>query len=148
MPTVTNNIAPSGMLAGSVPFVNNETVPVTITFGDTAGAADVVEVPISVLDGNGDLVAQPHVLLVWLSDAATGAGLTATTASGTVTAKSASGAVLGTLTAKKALVVQTLATGVFTLEITDTANTTFRVCAQNPYSGEVFVSDELVEYGS
>jgi len=66
---------------------------------------------------------------VWLSDADTGVGLTATTASGTVQAKSASGADFATFTAKKALLVQPLATGVYTLEITDSAKTAFYVCA-------------------
>ena len=43
---------------------------------------------------------------LWLSDSATGVGQTGTTASGTVTAKSSSGTVLDTLTAKKSLFIR------------------------------------------
>lgn len=97
-----------------------------------AGAANVAEVAIQVADGAGNPVTGVHILDVWLSDSASGAGLTGTTASGTVQAKSASGLVVEAVTAKKYLRVQTLATGVFTLEITDTGKTAFKVCA---YSG-------------
>lgn len=112
------------------------------TFAAAAGAANVTEVTITAKDADGATVAVPHVFTVWLSDAATGAGLTGTTASGTVTAKASSGAVIGTLTAKKALVVQALATGVFILEITDTAKTGFYVCAQS-FNGLVQAADQL-----
>ena len=75
--------------------------------------------------------------------------MTSTSASGTVTAKSASGADFGALTAKKAFIAQSLATGIFILEITDTAKTGFFVCVQNPVTGEVNVSRVLVggDYG-
>ena len=107
-------------------------------------------VTITVKDANGDTLAGVYNLDVWLSDAATGAGLTGTSASGTVTAKTASGAVVGTYSAKKALRVQTLATGVFILEITDTAKTAFYVCAALPTSGEAQVATVLAtaDYGS
>lgn len=114
----------------------------SITFSPASAAANVCEVTITVKDGAGTAIARAHVLDVWLSDANTGAGLTGTTTSGTVTVKSASGAVFSTYTAKKDLRVQTLATGVFILEITDTAKTAFYVCAR--YGGEVFVSSVLV----
>lgn len=121
-------------------------VPVgsTVTFSIAAAGANVSEVTITVKDGAGVAVAGVHHLDVWLSDAATGAGLTGTTASGTVTAKAASGIVYSTATAKKALRVQTLATGVFVLEITDTAKTGFYVCATNPLTGRATVSAQLV----
>lgn len=121
----------------------------TFAFVPTAGAANIAEVAITAQDADGNTVATPEVFTVWLSDAATGAGLTATAASGTVQAKAASGADFGTLTAKKALVVQALATGVYTLEITDTAKTGFYVCAQAP-NGNVAVSAQLVtgDYGA
>lgn len=131
-------------------FLNDKLTPATITFAAAAGGANESDVTISVLDGKGNAYGGPIMLDVWLSDAATGLGLTATSASGTVTAKSASGAVIGTLTAKKALRVQTLVNSTFVLEITDTAKTGFYVCAQNPLTGETFVSSQLVtgDYGS
>lgn len=101
----------------------------TATAVVTAAGANVAEVAITVKDGAGNAVAAVHNLDVWLSDDAAGEGLTASTASGTVQAKAASGTVLSAMVAKKALRVQTLKTGVFVLEITDTAKTAFKVCA-------------------
>jgi len=131
------------------PFSNDRNVPANVSFAAAAAGTNVSEVTISVLDGVGDGVAEPQLMRVWLSDDADGVGQTSTTASGTVTAKTASGVVWSTETAKKALTVQTLATGVFVLEITDSAKTGFYVCAQNPATGEVHVSDQLVtaDYG-
>jgi hypothetical protein len=62
-----------------------------------------------------------------LSDAATGVGLTATTASGAVGDKTAgtTGQVIATEVSKKALRVQTTATGTYGLSITDSAKTAF-----------------------
>lgn len=101
----------------------------SFTFAATAGAENVCEVAITLKDAAGATVDGARPFMVWLSDADTGVGLTATTASGTVQAKSASGADFATFTAKKALLVQPLATGVYTLEITDSAKTAFYVCA-------------------
>lgn len=119
------------------------------TMAAAAGAANVTEVTVTAKDASGNTITEPLVYDLWLSDAATGAGLTGTTASGTVTAKSASGAVMGTLTAKKALRVQTLATGVFILEITDTAKTAFKVAGGIPGSGKAVVGITLAtgDYG-
>lgn len=125
-------------------------VAVNVTFAAAAGGANVAEVTLTVKDQTGATLAGIHNLDVWLSDAATGAGLTATTASGTVTAKTSEGTVLGTYTAKKALRVQTKAAGTFVLEITDTAKTGFYVCATVPGSGLTVVSAQLVtgNYGA
>ena len=127
-----------------------DNVPADITFAAAAGAANVCEVTITVKDAAGATIADVFNLTIWLSDAATGAGLTGTSASGTVQAKSASGADLGTLTAKKALVVQTLATGIYILEITDTAKTGFYPCAALPSTGATVVGTQLVsgDYGA
>ena len=122
----------------------------TVTFAAAAGGANVCEVTITVKEPDGTTIADPHNLDVWLSDAATGTGLTATAASGTVTAKTASGAVLGTYTAKKALRVQTLATGIFILEITDSSKTAYYVCAAEPGLGKTTVATVLAtaDYGA
>lgn len=123
-------------------------IPLGITFTPTSAASNVCEVAISINDGAGTAIAKPFIFDVWLSDAATGAGLTGTAASGTVTAKSASGVVIDTYTSKKALRVQALATGIFTLEITDSGNTGYYVAAQ--VGGILAVSDQLEasDYGS
>lgn len=114
----------------------------SVTFSAAAGSANVCEVTITVKDGAGTAIAAPFHLDVFLSDAATGVGLTGTTASGTVVAKSASGTDLATLVSKKALRVQTLGTGIYILQITDTAKTGFYVCAA--LGSKVFVSSVLV----
>lgn len=121
-----------------------DNMPANITLTAAAGAANVSNVTITVKDAAGATIAGVFNLDVWLSDASTGAGLTGTAASGTVTAKSASGAVVGTYEAKKALRVQTLASGVFILEITDTAKTTFYPCATLPSTGATVVGARLV----
>lgn len=133
----------------NAPFFEDTNVPTNVSFAIAAGGANVSEIAVSLLDGLGNLVAQALALEIWLSDAASGAGLTGTSASGTVQAKSASGADFGDLTAKKAKVVQSLATGIYTLEITDTAKTGFYVCVRNPFTGLTEVSRQLVtaDYG-
>lgn len=117
--------------------------PATATFSPAAGGSNVSEVTITVKDGNGVAVTTPVIIDVLLSDAATGLGLTATTASGAVAAKSASGTDLSTLVSKKALKVQTLANGTYVLSITDTAKTGFYVVANIP-GQKPSVSSQLV----
>lgn len=119
------------------------------TMTAAAGAANVSEVTIAAKDASGNAIAEPLVFDVWLSDDAAGEGLTGTSASGTVTAKSGGGTVMGTLTTKKALRVQTDANGEFVLEITDTAKTAFKVCAGIPGSGKAVVGITLAtgDYG-
>jgi hypothetical protein len=113
------------------------------TFTPAAGSANVSLVTLQVTDGNGNSVAGVFNFDIWLSDAATGAGLTATTASGAVGA-GASGADFGDYTAKKAKRVQTDATGKYILSITDTAKTGFYVAAQTPGSRRAAVSAQLI----
>jgi len=95
----------------------------TVTISAAAGSANVSNITITVKDGEGATVAAVHHLDFTLTDDPAGAGLTGTTASGTVT--TTSGIVLQTYTAKKALRIQTLATGVAVVAITDTAKTGF-----------------------
>ena len=123
-------------------------LPAQFSFTPAAGASNIADVVIQVKDAHGVNVAKPVLITVWLSDAATGLGLTGTAASGTVQAKSASGAVVGTLEAKKALVVQTLATGAFTLEITDTSKTKYYIGASIGGAQTVSAQLETTDYGS
>jgi len=119
-------------------------IPTSATFTPTAGAANVANVVIKLNNGDGTTITGANTFDVYLSDAATGLGLTATTASGTVTAASGGGTVVGINTSKKAIRVQTLATGLFTLEITDTAKTAFYVVVVDPSTGAPLVSSPLV----
>lgn len=128
----------------NIATINGNSIPKSVSFTAAAGAANVCEVTIKVLDGSGTAIAAPFTLDIWLSDAATGAGLTATTASGAVAAKAASGADFSTFVSKKALRVQTLATGIYILSITDTAKTGFYVCAQLPGNGKAQIGTQLI----
>lgn len=131
-------------------FLGGSLTPQRIAYSIAAGGANVCEVTLTAQDGHGNAMTVPVLLNLWLSDADTGAGLTATSASGTVQAKSASGADFGVLAAKKALVVQTKADGSYILEITDTAKTGFYVGAELPFAGLPVVSRQLItgDYGS
>lgn len=124
--------------------------PATVTMAAAAGGSNICEVTFTVKDAAGATIAAVHHIDVYLSDAATGQGLTGTSASGTVQAKSASGTDLQVYSAKKALRVQTLATGVYVLEITDSAKTTFYPCVVHPLTGKVIVGTRLVagNYGA
>lgn len=139
-----------GVTATTAELNLTDSMPANITFAAAAGGANVCEVTCTVKDAAGATIAGVFNFDIWLSDVSSGAGLTGTTASGTVTAKAASGAVIGTYTAKKALRVQTLATGIFILEITDTAKTGFYVAAQVPSTGATVVSAQLTSgnYGT
>ena len=133
----------------NAPRLNNVLVALTPTFAIASGGSNISEITIQWQDGKGNNVAFAVLTEVWLSDDAAGIGLTSTSASGTVTAKSSSGVDFGALTAKKALVAQSLATGVFILEITDTAKTAFIVATKCPFTGQTFVSAALAtaDYG-
>jgi len=139
---------PQGNDDDNAPYAEGVLLATQAGFTFTPGAANVAEVAIAMKDGHGSALALSQPFLVWLSDSAAGTGLTATSASGTVQAKAASGADFAALTAKKALLVQPLATGIYTLEITDTAKTGFYVAVQFP-DGRVEVSRVMTaaDYG-
>lgn len=133
MATVLRNILTSlhGRLLGLANdgslIVRGEPDQVSIT--PAASTANVCLVTIQAKNNEGENYAAILNMTVWLSDAATGAGLTGTTASGAVAA-GASGVDLSALVSKKALSVQTNTSGVYILSITDTSKTAFYVCAK------------------
>lgn len=115
----------------------DDAVPV-ITLAANA-TNNVMNVTVTWKDGAGNTVAGIRSFRLYLSDASTGIGLTATTLSGTLA--STTGAILSTLTTKKEFVVETAATGIFAGTLTDTAETaTFYVVAVNPSDGRIRVS--------
>jgi hypothetical protein len=114
------------------------------TLTPAQGASNVCLVTVQLKDATGTAIARRTPLRIYLSDAATGAGVTATTASGAV-AVGASGTDIVDLTSKKVKDVMTDASGVYILSITDTAKTGFYVCAAvMGASGGVKVSSQLV----
>jgi hypothetical protein len=134
----------TGVTASTAELNLTDNMPANITFAAAAGSTNVAEVTITVKDAAGATIAGVFNFDVWLSDAATCAGLTATTASGAVAVKTSSGADVGTLTTKKALRAQTLATGVYILSITDSAKTGFYPCASLPSTGATKVGAQLI----
>jgi hypothetical protein len=101
-------------------------VPASIAITHAAGASNVVNVTFTVTDGNGAAMAKPVFINVWLSDAATGLAVT-THAADSITAST--GSVWHVETAAIALKLQTSATGVATVVVTDTHKTAYYVCA-------------------
>ena len=112
------------------------------------GATTVSEITLTVRNANG-APRGPVMLFLFLSDSAAGAGLTAVTASGAVACKTAGtlGTDIAVLTAKKALLVQTLANGTYVLSITDAAKTAFKVCTQIDDIAQVVATLATASYG-
>jgi hypothetical protein len=100
-----------------------------VRVGATAAAGAATVTLVSIVVNRVDGRPGPHNMALWLSDAASGAGATAVTASGVVVA-GASGFIVDTPIAKKWMRVQTDATGLFILSITDAAKTPFVVCVE------------------
>ncbi len=117
--------------------------PQSASISAAPGVANVSLVTFQLKDGAGNNLANVTEMDVWLSDAATGIGLTATTASGAVAA-GASGTDLGDLTVKKAKLVATDATGKYILSITDTGKTGFYPCCTVPGTDKATVGAQLV----
>ncbi len=109
-----------------------------------AGAANNSNVTFQLVDGAGLAVPIVSELTVYLSDAATGIGLTGNAASGTTAVAGATlGTDLGDLTAKKVKVVLTNAAGAYVLQIGDTGKNHYFPCGIVPISGKVVVGAQL-----
>jgi len=116
------------------------------TLSPAAGSANVCLTTITVTTGAGTAMTNAQPIIVWLSDATTGIGLTATTASGAVAA-GATGTDLSALVSKKAMLALTGAAGVYILSITDTAKTAFKVCVYIPGGGFFTTTLATANYG-
>jgi hypothetical protein len=104
-------------------------VPAAITMTHAVGASNVVNLTFTVKDAAGVAVAKPAFMEFWLSDAATGLAITAHPAD-TITAST--GSVWHVNTAAASLKVQTSASGVAVLVVTDTHKTATYACAALP----------------
>ena len=100
-------------------------VPISASAAVATDGSNATLVTITMRDAQGRKV--PCEFGIRLSDSATGLGLTATTASGNVTDKTAgtTGQIMATEVSKKALRVQSASDGTYQLSITDTAKTPF-----------------------
>lgn len=117
-----------------IAFTNNVTIALA-----ASATTDGMDITITVVNGDGDTVAAVHELEFWMSEAATGIGLTGDTYSGDLTATT--GAILSALTAKKHWKVVTAATGIFAATLVASANPTDQyVAVKRPMSGTLVVS--------
>lgn len=100
----------------------------TVTGVVAAGAANVSEITLTARNSDGAPLGGA-VFEVFLSDSAAGIGFSTTTTTGAVTVKTAGtlGNLLFTYLAKFYLRVQTNSAGVFTLSITDSQKTAFKI---------------------
>jgi hypothetical protein len=113
---------------------------VKITLSASA-TTDGMEAAIQVVNRQGANVAGYFPLECWISEDANGAGLTADSYSGTVTAKSNCGTILTALTAKKHFLGLTNADGLLTLLAVASANPADQyVACKRPLGGGVVVS--------
>lgn len=104
-----------------------------------SGTTDGMDITITAKDEAGNTVAAVHAFEWWISEAATGIGLTADSYSGSVTASV--GAIHTAVTAKKHFLAVTAATGIFTATAVDSANPTDQyVAVKKPFGGGVVVS--------
>jgi hypothetical protein len=104
------------------------------------GAA--INVAVALEDGAGNALASLQGVNIFLSDAATGIGITATAPDGGI-AIGTDGAIIDAAVAGKALWVQTEADGTFDIDITETGAATFYLVVQLP-NGKQVVSDAIV----
>jgi hypothetical protein len=110
--------------AGNIPGFVGAGIPTEIVISNAAGGTQYYSaVTFQVADVFGNPVKAVFDLDVLLSDAATGSGLTGTTASGGVTLTT--GASLIVLTAAKAIKAQTDVNGKVVMQIIDSAKTGF-----------------------
>lgn len=84
---------------------------VTVAFSTPGSPANATRITVTAKDPAGATLAGVHEFILHMSESAAGLGLTADTYSGDLAA--VSGAIIGTLTSKKAWVIQTGADGVW-----------------------------------
>lgn len=126
-----------------IPHLTGRGIPSEVNITIAAGATNVSNIFFQIADNGDATVATPMIFDIWLSDAATGAGLTAAAFSGGIAAIASDGIVWSVQTAAKALRVQANAAGLFGLAITDTAKSLVWPVAQLP-NGIITVGAKLV----
>lgn len=127
-------------LLGDLPLAASA-LPYTIDIALAASATtDGMDITITVQDNAGAAIAGVHLLELWISEAATGIGLTADTYSGDVTV--ATGTEWEEIVSKKHYRVLTDANGVAVLTAVDSANPVDQyIAVAHPLSGAVTVSE-------
>jgi hypothetical protein len=104
-----------------------------------SSTTDGMDITVTVKNDVGDTQVAVQTFVMYMSEAATGIGLTGDTYSGDLTASA--GTLIGALTAKKAWVCQTNASGVFTATLVASANPADQyVCVVHPLTTRPIVS--------
>lgn len=137
-PTIMDTL--EGVTASTAELNMNDDSAATVTIAIAASATtDGMDITVTAKDAAGATIDAVHCLEMWMSEAATGIGLTGDTYSGDLTA--GTGAILSAHTAKKHWSVVTAATGIFVGTLVDSANPTDQyVVVRNPFNGKVVVS--------
>lgn len=135
----TELVLPSGanLYRGGKSAENAEVASISIALAASL-TTDGMEATITCLNAAGGRIPRMHLLNVWISESATGAGLTADSYSGEVTA--VTGTIKTALTAKKDLSVLTAASGIAVILAIDDANPADQYVAAAIPNGRVFVS--------
>jgi hypothetical protein len=117
--------------SGATPKINGVPLPVNVTLAAAQGAANIALVTITLKDNKTTpaAIATSSNFDVWLSDAATGIGLTASAPTTASLTTGASFVANSDLTYFRA---QTNASGVAVLSITNAAKPLYYVCVQVP----------------
>lgn len=125
--------------AAALVAANAQATDASFTIGTEA--ANAINVAVELQDSEGNAVESVQVVTVFLSDADTGLGVTATAPDGGV-AVGTDGAVIAAVTAGKVLIVQTEADGTFDLTLTEAAGATWYMVVVLP-NGKQAVSGAI-----
>jgi hypothetical protein len=114
-------------------------LPVKVSIALAAGGTNVMQATLQVTDADGNPVKKVFAIDFWMSEAATGIGLTGDTYSGSLT--HTTGSALQEVVAKKHYRSLTDANGKLVFTITDTAEPADQyVAVRHPMTGAVVVS--------
>lgn len=113
------SLANFGITASAAELNLNDNVVASVSWAVAAGAANVCVFTGTLKDAAGTTIAASRPIIVYISEAATGIGITADTYS--TGASVTTGTQLVALTANKAWLINTHTDGTFAISITDTA---------------------------
>lgn len=135
----TELVLPSGAVLyhGGKARENAHVASISIALAASA-TTDGMDITVTCLDATGGRIPRMQMIDVWISEDSAGAGLTADSYSGTVTASV--GTILTALTAKKHLRVLTAASGIAVITAVASANPVDQYVAASAPNGRVFVS--------
>lgn len=126
-------------------FTQLAAMPAGITLAKAAGSTNEVKITVTVQDQDGSDMAEVFNLMVWTSDASSGAGVSSSLDPDSLAPDTGKGASLLTLTANKNYIMQSPATGDLVVVLTDAATGGGYFCVMNPVTGQT--STILIEAG-